>query len=178
MPYSIATSNVGFITALNEAGAYAGGYLVTNEWGRPLEFRVSSRVSPTRVQRILYGETLEPYVLADLIGRNLINKTVTPVSWVLTDQPSFLDLRAEIDFPLAWVTKSEAPRQGSSTLSRVTHFGNQFVFCREDFSADMACLQSYLDCRRFDLVEPFERIIGAIQESERLGTLGAAGVTA
>jgi len=181
VPQSISTasSNVGFISALNEAGAYAGGYLVTNEWGRPLEFRVSARVTPNRVQRILYGETLEPYVLADLIGRNLLSKTATTVSWILTDRRAFLDLRGEIDIPLAWATDVEVEACGASpALTRVTRSGDRSVYCREDFSADIESLQSHLACCRFDLLEPFERVICAIQESERLGGLTDAGTKA
>src|SRR4051812_10940115 len=33
--------NLGFLVVLNDNG-YLGGYLVTNAWGRPLEFRLSS----------------------------------------------------------------------------------------------------------------------------------------
>src|SRR5262245_11160690 len=36
-----ATLNLGFLTVLHEASGYLGGYLVTNQWGRPLEFRLS-----------------------------------------------------------------------------------------------------------------------------------------
>jgi hypothetical protein len=176
---STATSNVGFITALNEAGAYAGGYLVTNEWGRPLEFRVSTRVMPTRVQNILYGETLEPYVLADLIGRNLFGKTATTVAWVVTDQRAFLELRAEIDVPLVWVANAAVePRERSPAVLRVPCSGDRYVYCHEDFSNDVEPVQSHLARCRFDLLEPFERVISAIQESERLGVLKDAGAKA
>jgi hypothetical protein len=176
VPHSIstATSNVGFITALKEADAYAGGYLVTNQWGRPLEFRVSARVMPSRVQKILYGETLEPYVLADLIGRNLLSNSATMASWLLTDQCAFLGLRDEIDIPLALVTNEET-RGGLAALTRVTCPGDRFVYCRADFSADMEPLQSRLACCRLDILEPFERIVSAIQESERLGALKDRG---
>ena len=44
---------------LHEASGYLGGYLVTNTWGRPLEFRLSSAVQPNRVQQILYAGTME-----------------------------------------------------------------------------------------------------------------------
>ena len=53
---------LGFLTVLREANGYLGGYLVVNGWGRPLEFRLTSAVQPNRVQQILYGGTLEPYV--------------------------------------------------------------------------------------------------------------------
>ena len=56
--------NLGFLTVLHEASGYRGGYLVTNVWGRPLEFRLSTAVQPTRVQQILYGGTLQPYICA------------------------------------------------------------------------------------------------------------------
>src|SRR6516165_8784949 len=61
------TLNLGFLTVLNEVSGYLGGYLVTNNWGRPLEFRLSTAVQPNRVQQVLYAHTLEGYVCADLI---------------------------------------------------------------------------------------------------------------
>src|SRR5581483_8078339 len=38
--------HIGFLTVLHEASGYLGGYLVTNVWGRPVEFRLSSAVQP------------------------------------------------------------------------------------------------------------------------------------
>src|SRR6478609_5141194 len=85
VPAIPSTLNVGFLTVLQEANGYLGGYLVTNQWGRPLEFRLSSAVQPNRVQQVLYGGTLEPYVCADLIGRTWVEKTSAPAGRVLTD---------------------------------------------------------------------------------------------
>ena len=39
---------LGFLTVLEEPSSYLGGYLVTNAWGRPLEFRLSTAVQPSR----------------------------------------------------------------------------------------------------------------------------------
>ena len=50
-----ATLNLGFLMIVHEPNGYAGGYLVTNQWGRPLEFRLSTAVQPNRVQQVLYG---------------------------------------------------------------------------------------------------------------------------
>src|SRR6202049_3625030 len=69
-----AALNVGFLTVLHEASGYLGGYLVTNVWGRPLEFRLSTAVQPNRVQQILYAGTLQAYLHADLIGKTLVEK--------------------------------------------------------------------------------------------------------
>ena len=61
---------LGFLTFLQEPSGWLGGYLVTNGWGRPLEFRLTTAVQPNRVQAALYGTTLTEYLLADLIGKN------------------------------------------------------------------------------------------------------------
>ena len=74
--------NLGFLTVLHESSGYLGGYLVTNLWGRPLEFRLSTAVQPNRVQQILYGGTLQPYICADLIGKTLVDKTAPPVQLI------------------------------------------------------------------------------------------------
>ena len=50
---------LGFLTVVQDAGGYLGGYLVTNAWGRPLEFRLTTAVQPNRVQQILYGADVD-----------------------------------------------------------------------------------------------------------------------
>src|SRR5438105_12065758 len=103
------TTNLGFLTILRDGAGYLGGYLVTNSWGRPLEFRLSSAVQPNRVQHILYGETLEPYICADLIGKTLVDKTGVPVSLVVTDREAVLDLRLKLEVPVAWLAPADDP---------------------------------------------------------------------
>ena len=51
---------------------YRGGILVTDEWGKPLEFRCTSPVHPNPVQRTLYGQTLLPHIAVELIGAPLL----------------------------------------------------------------------------------------------------------
>src|SRR6266446_860148 len=98
-----ATLNLGFLTILQESNGYLGGYLVTNSWGRPLEFRLSTAVQPNRVQQILYGDTLQPYIFADLIGKTLIEKTSAAIQLVLTDREQVLELRQRLDVPVVWL---------------------------------------------------------------------------
>src|SRR6516164_11592123 len=90
-------TSLGFLTVLHEANGYLGGYLVTNFWGRPLEFRLSSAVQPNRVQQILYGGTLQSYLHAELIGKTLVEKAGTAVQLLVTDQEPVLDLRLKVE---------------------------------------------------------------------------------
>src|SRR5260221_14196304 len=92
--------NVGFLSVLHEPTGYLGGYLVTNVWGRPLEFRLSSAVQPNKVQQILYAGTLVPYICGDLIGKTLVDKAGVPVQLVLTTCEHALDLRLKLDCPV------------------------------------------------------------------------------
>src|SRR5205814_3245787 len=96
---------MGFLTILEETNGYLGGYLVTNVWGRPLEFRLSTAVQPNRVQQILYGGTLQPYICAELIGKTLVDKTGVPVQLILTDREPVLELRCCLEVPVAWLAQ-------------------------------------------------------------------------
>ena len=87
-------AHLGFLTVLHESGGYLGGYLVTNLWGRPLEFRLSTAVQPNRVQQILYAQTLAGYVCGEVIGKALYDKTATPTQVILTLNKAQADWKA------------------------------------------------------------------------------------
>ena len=77
---------MGFLTEIRigERG-YVGGLLVTNHLGRPLEFQCTAPVKPNRTQEILYGPTLVTFLLAELIGRTLVEKIGVKPHLVLVD---------------------------------------------------------------------------------------------
>src|SRR5271169_5110072 len=108
----VPVSNLGFLTVLHEPSGYLGGYLVTNVWGRPLEFRLSTAVQTNRVQQILYAGTLQSYVCADLIGKTLVDKTGIPVQLVLTDREVVLDLRLQLEIPVILLAPRDEPSRG------------------------------------------------------------------
>jgi hypothetical protein len=95
---------LGFLTAIEIPDrGYVGGLLVTNHYGRPLEFQCTAPLKPNRTQEILYGPTLVPYVLGDLIGRTLIEKVGVKPHIVLTEREELLGLRDLVEIPVACV---------------------------------------------------------------------------
>lgn len=171
---AIPLTNLGFLTVLHEANGYLGGYLVTNVWGRPLEFRLSSAVQPNRVQQILYAATLEPYLCADLIGKTLIDKTAVPVQLVVTDRETVLELRHKVEYPVVWLAPIDEARtvsaQGGVEVMP-PQAGRGPLLCHPRFPNDVAqtrALLGQLDSG-FDLVEPFVRIREAIGEARKMG---------
>jgi hypothetical protein len=167
--------NLGFLTVLHEANGYLGGYLVTNVWGRPLEFRLSTAVQPNRVQQILYGGTLQAYVSADLIGKTLVDKAGVPVQLVLTDREPVLDLRLRLEVPVAWVAVPGDPAAAALAAQgaevRPARDGSGPVLCHRRFAPDVAVVRPILDRLEgnLDLAEPFGRIREAMTEARKMG---------
>lgn len=170
-----AALNLGFLTVLHEASGFLGGYLVTNTWGRPLEFRLSTAVQPNRVQQLLYAGTLQPYVCADLIGKTLVEKTGTPVQMVLTDHKPVLDLRLSLEVPVVWVAPPGDPLEKALTAAgvqaRQAGNGKGSIFCHPRFPSDVSAVRETLDHldALMDLTEPFTRIREAIAEARKMG---------
>jgi hypothetical protein len=164
-------SNLGFLTVLHEPSGYLGGYLVTNSWGRPLEFRLSTAVQPNRVQQILYAGTLQAYICADLIGKTLVEKTAVPVQMVLTDTEAALDLRLSVGVPVVSVAPEKPGAAGGPPLETVVRVGRASVRTHARFPADVEAVRAALERLNgiIDLNEPFLRIREAIGEARKMG---------
>src|SRR5262245_41795717 len=168
LPATPVTLNLGFLTVLHETNGYLGGYLVTNTWGRPLEFRLSTAVQPNRVQQILYGGTLQPYLCADLIGKTLVDKTATQAQLVLTDREPVLELRRSLETHAAWL-----PAPGRCTAVhevRPARNGNGPVYGHPHYPGDGPAIREAIDRLEgiLDLAEPFARIREAIAEARKM----------
>src|SRR6478752_5896669 len=118
-----ANLHLGFLTVFAEPNGFMGGNLVTNSWGRPIEFRLSTAVQPNKVQQILYAGTLTEYLCADLIGRTLVEKTATPAHLLITDTLNVLPVRSRVEVPVvATVPDSQLPpSSGDRSLATFSH---------------------------------------------------------
>lgn len=159
--------HVGFVTVFAEAHGYLGGYLVTNSWGRPVEFRLSTAVQPNRVQQILYGGTLTQYLCADLIGKTLIEKTATPTQLLVTDSRDLLTLRSRVDVPIVAAVSGNgfAHPRSSLPLELPTEWMHEEDRIRGLLDRVDAAL---------DLAEPFSRIREAMGEARKMGVTSRA----
>lgn len=173
---------LGFLTAVEvEEKGYVGGLLVTNANGRPLEFQCTLPVRPNATQEILYGPTLAPYILGELIGGTLIEKAGVKPQLVLTDHASILELRNHIEFPVGLVLSpeeaialAEAPNSASADSPACeVKLGRQTIRIHGAHQSDRDKLRD--DARQIpadaDLCEPFERVREALQETLRAGAL-------
>ena len=165
---------IGFLTAIEAAGGYVGGLLITNHQGRPLEFQCTAPVRPNRMQEILYGPTLQPFLLGELIGQTLVEKVNVKPHLVLTEQPALLDLRNHVGVPVACVenaaVKSDEPR--TDAAPRVS-LGRQTLRFHSAHAEDRAVVENCgsLVPRDADVLEPFERVREALGEAANAAAL-------
>jgi hypothetical protein len=171
-----APPTLGFLTVLQEASGYVGGYLVTNLWGRPLEFRLTSAVQPNKVQQILYGDTLGPYICADLIAKTLVDKAGVPVDLIVTDREAVLDLRLKMDVPVVYVAPAIGPAALANPIVCRGTAERGPVVCHPAFPADADAVRDLVSRVEsvVDLAEPFARIREAIAEARKMGVTRAA----
>lgn len=167
--------NLGFLTVLQEGTGFLGGYLVTNVWGRPLEFRLSSAVQPNKVQQILYAGTLLPYICGELIGKALVDKAGVAVQLVVTTCEPALDLRFKLEIPVVWLAPSDDARASSPLAVPVPNDKGALV-CHQDHPGDVIRVQEILNeiAGHLDLTEPFTRVREAIGEARKMGVTGRA----
>ncbi len=167
--------HLGFLTIHQDQQGYSGGYLVTNAWGRPLEFRLTSPVTPNKVQQLLYGPTLRPYLCSDLIGKTLIDKAGTTANVIITDNDAALELRNQGSTPVAWLAPMDHPRVAELSETVIAKTKSYALLAHPKFQGDVASIKEMLHQTDVsDISEPFARIREALTEARKMGALKAA----
>lgn len=76
------------------SGAYAGGLMVVDARGLPLDFRYTEPVQPTRLQEVLYGKTLDRHMRHDVLFKQLTARLEPKPHWLFVDDDQLLHLHA------------------------------------------------------------------------------------
>jgi hypothetical protein len=167
-----ATVQLGFLTILQESNGFLGGYLITNQWGRPLEFRLSTAVQPNRIHQILYGQTLQGYLCGELIGKTLVEKCTAQPQYIVTDNADALHLRPHVAVPVLLLGEPGASSaEPQAVCVRPAGEKRPAVFAHARFQEDKEAIEQLLLRLdgRLDLNEPFVRVREAIAEARKMG---------
>lgn len=165
---------LGFLAVLQDQTGWLGGYLVTNGWGRPLEFRLTTAVQPNRVQAALYGPTLTEYLHADVIGKTLVEKTGTKPDLIVTDSLPALALRSRLEVPVVAICPPGTLPPDTVSLPHARTPGGLILPSR--FAADREFVAQLLERvdSAVDLSEPFARVREAVNEARKMGVTNRA----
>ncbi|MBD6617507.1 hypothetical protein FNW02_17160 [Komarekiella sp. 'clone 1'] len=85
---------------LFDSDAIQGAVLVTDKNTKPLEFRVTEPIRPTKFQRTLYGEILYDYIFVELIAIPLLAALKEKPSIVLIQDEIFLSINSKQEIPV------------------------------------------------------------------------------
>lgn len=162
-----------FEKTTNQDG-FIGAWMVTDNRGYPLEFRATTPVKPSLVQRTLYGRQLEHYVGVELCGQALLRESQRKPKIVLVPDRTLLDVGDGLDANIVAVWRAgeslkvdeEAMGTSRGTIKSSGQTAQPLVYEGRftDSDSEQASLIHLEDCaRRFDLVEAFERMRTALE---------------
>ena len=155
---------LGFMATMEVDGkGHVGGLLVTSHTGRPLEFQCTTPVKPDRTQEILYGRSLRPWLLGELIGSTLLKRVAIKPDMVVVRDEEMLELRKHTDTPVACLHEASA----SHADSNLQTVGGRQLYFHSEHSADSEFVESraHLVPGQADLEEPLDRVHEALAET-------------
>lgn len=166
-------SLIGFliVTKTAKEDGFTAALMVTDERGYPLEFRATTPVRPTLVQRTLYGNSLQRYVGVELCGKTLVQQSARKPRAILVPERWLLDIANQTGSSLVAVWRAgEALKveEGSAVRGAIKPVGATFqplVYEARLKDAHDAELIAFMEgCHsRFDLIEVFDRMRAALQ---------------
>lgn len=155
---------------------YIGAILITDNLGKPEEFRVTYPVKPTNLQRLLYGASLVPHIGIELTAKPLWNSIKIRPDILVMDEDQFLPLGKDIECPVVHVDRLgdkltiNTEAQATNQPSKVVSASGRFIPLSAKFPAEyteeqrgqaMSLLERFFVV--LDLPEPFQRIETAVK---------------
>lgn len=149
-----------FLSCIKDgAHGFVGGVLVTDFRTIPLEFTYVSPIRPTTMQRVLYGKTLDEYVMVDAISKKLIEGLAHKPDIVFVDNLNMLPCQRIFEVPVAYISKLQQ-HESTKQISTVTFRGSEGSGFEDSISQTISVLEPMVN-----LWEPFDRITEAVKET-------------
>ncbi len=144
--------------------AIRGATLVTDKDTKPLEFRVTEPVRPTKIQRTLYGEILYDYILVELIAVPLIAALTEKPSFVLVQDEIFLEANSKQDIPIIRLLEEKDTVYGAEKNIQEIESPSKFpplrITTSQNLEINLTPIKNQLEQIYIsrDVLEPFNRI--------------------
>lgn len=85
---------------------FIGGVLITDRLGIPVEFRHTEAVSPSRVQKALYGQALEKFLKCETMAKCLLKDIDKKPSVLVVPDMDYFPLTKLFNFPFVQLSKA------------------------------------------------------------------------
>ena len=81
---------IGYALTTSTKDGFIGAILVSDEKGFPLEFQYTDPIVPTKLQKVLYGASLEKYLKVDVILDNLLSVLSNKLDLIIVQDEQML----------------------------------------------------------------------------------------
>lgn len=168
---------IGYIlTYTLEDASYLGGLMLIDKDGIPLEFAYTENIKPTRIQKILYGQSLEKYIKREVILTNLLNHIRVKPDLLITPEENLTELRSVVSYPIISVNQTSLSPLSEVGITQDINKG-EFVLQASPSGSPLRIklAEASEDNRKktesiilelgkiMDLVEPIARVEGALE---------------
>ena len=160
----------GYLVVRADGGEYLGGLMVTDRDGLPLDFRYTDPVTPTRLQRALYGRVLDRYLRGQLLLGTLLEALEARPSLLIVDDRDLVDEDPGIPVAFAEATGLDPlgevgvrKDEGESGTLLQTGAARSPLRVLSSSGADEALATALVALsERIDVLEPAERVRTAL----------------
>lgn len=170
---------IGYITIDFKDNEYRGAVLVVDFRGIPLDFRYTDPVSPTKLEKVLYGGSLDVYIREEVILESLIKATEEkPCMWICRERFLLNSLKEKISIPVALLENtSRKPLEGPGEFQALAEDRNYLVQVdlmgppyraevAKDKDVDFISSTLSVAASTMEILEPFDRINKAFDTME------------
>lgn len=145
---------LGFMDVRRESSdAFRAGYLLTTDYGRPIEFHYTTAVSVPKSHQILYGPDFEPVFFSEHLAKPMTDRQSSAPQLVAVGTPALLRLRMSIPAPVVH-------------LARPVKEGPIVATANSAYPKDQTIFEKVAGMvpPGFDWMELFDRLQGALAE--------------
>lgn len=170
-------AKIGYLISLTlEDNYYLGGFMITDQYGIPLEFKYTEPIKPTKIQKILYGSALEKYLKKEVVFGNLLNSSAVKLDLLVTFKNDLLDLgtapcpaislEQTVLPPFSEIGQEETVNEREFLL-QISPSGSpvRIMILPEKFNEKSKIINLLLELQNtMNLTEPLTRVEGALKE--------------
>ncbi len=145
-------------------GGFIGCFMVTDERGYPKEFRITTPVKPSAIQRAIYGSELDSYVSQELVCTTLVKEATLQPELLIVNSPALAAFRSPSGIPVATLYQTHGGLLvgDEQEFERVETTGRELLFrVTEGFEVE-AQRALTLCAAYFDPAKAFERMSAAL----------------
>ncbi|WP_198001826.1 hypothetical protein [Sulfurihydrogenibium sp. YO3AOP1] len=167
--------NFCYLNLKNEDNYIRAGGLIVDERTKPVEFRITSKVEVNDLQKILYGETFKEGVIIDKVLLELLNSLESDFTAIFILDKNLLSIRKDLKKPVFLFEKHDEFRPKEKYAIKIQNLTGKFPALNLKFFPEDENIANQIGrvlndiYKNIDILEPFSRIIKAIEYIESEG---------